>query len=177
MNGISCDICLDLMPLVWDEVASEDSRKAVLAHIGCCENCRAAFEKHDVLPSPDDGKVLKKIRRQLTCGALLVMVLGAMIGVSFSESQDLFYNILIMPAIGGLGVLVLREKGLLTPLLPAAIFFLQKSFAIMHGAAPEESLATALFWSLLYGGFCLAGGLAVMLLQYAFRKEKKHEEK
>ena len=30
MNKISCDMCIDLMPLVQDGVASEDSRNAVL---------------------------------------------------------------------------------------------------------------------------------------------------
>lgn len=177
MNEISCDICLDLMPLVWDEVASEDSRNAVLRHIERCESCRAAFEERQALPSPDDKKVLLKIRSRLVGAAAVVMVLGAMLGVSFSESQNLFYNILIMPAIGVLGVLIMGEKGLLTPLLPAVIFFVQKFFAIAHGAAPEESLMTALYWSMMYGAFCLAGALAALLFRFAFGKEKKDEKK
>ena len=33
MNKITCDMCIDLMPLVQDGVASEDSRNAVLQHL------------------------------------------------------------------------------------------------------------------------------------------------
>lgn len=177
MNRISCDICLDLMPLVWDEVASEDSKAAVFAHIETCESCRAAFEKQQTLPLPDDKKVLQKIRNQLAGGAVVIMVLGALLGVSFSESQNLFYNILIMPAVGALGTLVSGKRGLLTPLLPMAILFLQKFAAIVHGAEPYESLATAFYWSLMYGAFCLVGALAVMLFKFAFGKERGHEKK
>ena len=34
---ITCDMCLDLMPLVLDGLASEDSEKAVREHIAGCE--------------------------------------------------------------------------------------------------------------------------------------------
>ncbi|EJX02388.1 hypothetical protein EVA_09508, partial [gut metagenome] len=43
MNEISCDICIDLIPLVEDGVASEDSRKAVEAHVANCESCREKY--------------------------------------------------------------------------------------------------------------------------------------
>ena len=32
MNEISCDVCMDLIPLVQDGIASEDSREAVEQH-------------------------------------------------------------------------------------------------------------------------------------------------
>ena len=44
MNKISCDMCIDLMPLVQDGVASEDSRNAVLQHLQECPDCRALYE-------------------------------------------------------------------------------------------------------------------------------------
>ena len=32
-SNISCDVCLDLIPLVRDKVASEDSNRLVYEHI------------------------------------------------------------------------------------------------------------------------------------------------
>ena len=39
MNKISCDMCMDLMPLVQDGVASADSIAAVKQHIENCPAC------------------------------------------------------------------------------------------------------------------------------------------
>ena len=178
MNKISCGICQDLIPLVVDNVAGEESKAAVEEHIGCCESCRKAYEESEPLfISPDDERVLRDLRRCRIMGVICLMAFGAVIGVGFSESQELFYNILIMPAIGAVGVLALGKKGLLSPLLPTFFFFLIKFIQILRGVAPVSELATAFFWSLWYGVFCLAGGAAALLLQYAFGKEKKHEKK
>lgn len=40
MNNISCEIIQDLLPLYCDGVCSEESKKAVLAHVQTCEKCR-----------------------------------------------------------------------------------------------------------------------------------------
>lgn len=176
MNKISCGICQDLIPLVTDEVAGEESKAAVREHIRCCESCRKIYEESEPFPSPDDQKILRNLRRYRIITMIWLMLMGALFGVSFSESQNVFYNILIMPAVGAVGALAFGKKGLLSPLLPAAIFFTREFIAIARGMAPEASLTTAFFWSLLYGGFCLAGVLAVLLLQFAFGKEKKHEK-
>ena len=44
MNKISCDICKDLLPLVKDGIASEDSVQAVKEHLKECETCRNLYE-------------------------------------------------------------------------------------------------------------------------------------
>ena len=53
-SEISCDICRDLLPLVQDGVASEDSRAAVEAHLRSCPACRALAG--DAAPPPPDGQ-------------------------------------------------------------------------------------------------------------------------
>ena len=50
MIEISCQVCLDLIPLVKDNVASEDSKKLVLEHIRQCEACKDN-SKMDMAPS------------------------------------------------------------------------------------------------------------------------------
>ena len=47
MNKITCDICKDLMPLVKDGIASEDSRLAVMEHVNECETCKKLFESEN----------------------------------------------------------------------------------------------------------------------------------
>ena len=43
MNKISCDMCIDLMPLVQDGVASEDSRSYIEEHTAHCPACKKLF--------------------------------------------------------------------------------------------------------------------------------------
>ena len=43
MTKITCDICMDLMPLVRDGVVSEDSVTAVMNHISDCEDCKKIY--------------------------------------------------------------------------------------------------------------------------------------
>ena len=45
MDKISCDICMDLIPLVKDGIASEDSCDAVTKHISKCEKCKVEFDE------------------------------------------------------------------------------------------------------------------------------------
>ena len=40
MNNVSCEIIQDLLPLYCDGVCSEESKKAILAHIQTCKKCR-----------------------------------------------------------------------------------------------------------------------------------------
>ena len=49
MIKITCDICMDLLPLVQDNVASADSITVVKQHLETCSECRAMFEGQ---PSP-----------------------------------------------------------------------------------------------------------------------------
>jgi predicted anti-sigma-YlaC factor YlaD len=51
MIEISCQVCLDLIPLVKDNVASEDSKKLVLEHIRQCEACKDEYRKWIWYPS------------------------------------------------------------------------------------------------------------------------------
>jgi hypothetical protein len=43
-----CDLVKDLIPLVKDDVSSEESSKVVLEHINQCENCKKYYEMIDI---------------------------------------------------------------------------------------------------------------------------------
>ena len=64
MNEISCELCLDLIPLVRDDVASEASREVVERHVACCESCRAAYDDQGV-PEGNEGKSLSKAMKRV----------------------------------------------------------------------------------------------------------------
>ena len=59
MNTISCDICMDLIPLVRDGVASADSAAAVEEHLKTCPACRKAFGKGIPAPAKEKENLIK----------------------------------------------------------------------------------------------------------------------
>ena len=42
---ISCDVIMDLLPLYYDGVCNDDSKKIVEEHLAECESCKSALEK------------------------------------------------------------------------------------------------------------------------------------
>lgn len=59
MIQITCEICMDLIPLVQDGVAAGDSVSAVEQHIQSCPQCRAMWEgqiPHSADSGPDPGE-------------------------------------------------------------------------------------------------------------------------
>lgn len=168
MNDITCDLCRDLMPLVKDGIASADSRLAVERHLESCPDCRARFD----LPLPTDGeKAFAALWNRLRLLAALVMMLGIFVGISFTNSQELFYNALIMPLIGGLGFLVFRWKAVYrVPLLLVAVGLAALGLDMLRGLG-QLDLPSLLLWTVIYSGFAMAGLLIAALLCFALKKE------
>ena len=168
MNDITCDMCRDLIPLVKDGIASADSRLAVERHLESCPSCRARFEN----PLPADGEqAFAAFRQQLRLLAALVMMLGIFVGISFTGSQELFYNALLMPIIGGLGFLVFRWKAVWqVPLLLLAVGLAALGLDILRGLG-QLDLPSLLWWTVIYSGFAAAGMLIAALLCFALKKE------
>lgn len=83
MSKISCDMCLDLMPLVRDGAAGADSRAAVEAHITDCESCRAMFEQGG--PECDSEKALLKTIKSVQRVWKAVLIGAALLGIFLCE--------------------------------------------------------------------------------------------
>lgn len=176
MSKISCDVCMDLIPLVKDGVASEDSRLLVEEHIDNCESCSAVYRDAQGVPPMDDAAVIGKIKREMLIFILGAMLVGTLVGMIISDGENMFYNALIMPAIGALGYLLLKNKSFFVPI----VLFLISMFwvfvrEILNGALSYSSMsqiiAMSAAWSLIFAGFTVIGIFIVMLLHYAFRKE------
>ncbi|NLJ59282.1 MAG: zf-HC2 domain-containing protein, partial [Tissierellia bacterium] len=118
MNKISCEICLDLIPLVNDDIASEDSKDAVREHIKECKSCRSFCSKNHLEEHKmDDARIVSKMKNELYFIALIVIIFGAMLGIALTDGMGIFYNILIMPTIGMIGYFTLSKKSYLVPLI------------------------------------------------------------
>lgn len=177
MNKISCDVCMDLLPLVKDDVASEDSKVLVQNHIKECKNCQDISKSFEKMPKMNEEKIIKKIKKQLFTIAIIIISLGGLVGLALSESMGMFYNILIMPAIGTIGYFTLKRKAYLVPLtllVFSYIWLLVKYIA--EGMFIETpifyGLTIPLYWGMIYSGLSVLGILIGYLFHIAFRKEK-----
>ena len=168
-NEISCDVCRDLIPLVRDGVASDDSCEAVKRHLEECEACREAFGKPGSgIPAPE--KMLRNAISRLRLFLAMLLMFGILFGVSLTAGSGVFYNVVLMPLIGAVGYYLFRWKILyLLPLL----------LTVTHGAAnflglgaERLDLYSLLLWSGLYSLFALLGSIIAALLHFVFRREE-----
>ena len=169
MTEISCDMCMDLMPLVHDGVASADSVAAVEQHIRKCEECRSLYEGHP--PEPKADEIQKKVRFFLT----MVLAFGVLYGVSLTAGDGLFLNAVVMPVIGAVGYYLLGGKAFYgVPLIIFVTHFVTNTFGLLRGVEHLDFL-TLLMWCGLYALFSVAGTTAAALLHFALRKEDPYE--
>lgn len=170
---ITCDMCIDLMPLVLDGLASDDSRNAVMEHIASCENCRAMFDGQALPQIQDDKGVLLTIKSQLRMAGLFVLILGAAVGAMLTNSQNVFYNFMIMPVLGCLGYAVMRKKWYFMLPLIFITSFVSTFFVCLLGekCGLETAVMSAGMYSLIYTALSCVGILIGALLHFALRKE------
>ena len=162
-----CEIIRDLLPLVQDGVASEASCRLVREHLETCEECRSAYSL-DPLKMPDetlDRRLIASVRKAFFLMGIVLLLIGALVGVAVTDSMNVFYNFILMPGLGMLGYWLFRGKSLLVPL---GIFLLAYLFQI-PGTGFADSFPMAVLYALLCG---LGLGIG-FLLDYAFAREGK----
>lgn len=172
MNEISCDVCMDLMPLVEDGVATEDSRKAVEAHVAHCEACRAKYTG-TLPPKANAEHAFWELRKKMRFVGAFLMMLGIFVGLSLTVGANMFYNLLIMPVIGALGYVVFREKAIYE--VPILLFVTHLVLNGINWVRNMEilNLYSLFVWTTIYAVLALVGALIAWLFHYAFKKEGK----
>ena len=173
MNKITCDICMDLIPLVRDGIASEDSKQAVKDHINNCEYCKKRYEGEitEFSVNVDLERELAKLKRRLQIFSAMLLMFGVFFGLSLTASEEMFYNSLIMPVIGTLGYVIFRWKSVYqVPLLLLMIQFLISFLGMVRGLE-YMPVAEIVMWVGIYSIFVELGVLVAGLLHFAFRKE------
>ncbi|MPN13808.1 hypothetical protein SDC9_161134 [bioreactor metagenome] len=175
---ISCEVCMDLIPLVQDGVASEDSTALVEQHIATCAACRAAMGQ-PVKPDEEGSRILVRIKRKFSWWLLLLILVGVIAGMSLQFNEMFAYNLIIMPFLGAAVYLWGQQKWYTMPLLLFVGGFLWQLFSLnFTGFADSfaESAALAGFIGFSYGALALLGTAVAALLRYAFAKEKQDEK-
>ena len=90
MSEVKCGVVRDLMPLVADDVACEESKELVNGHMEACETCRAYYQGMTVqlarMAVPEDGptstfvnfshKMEKRVRMKKVLTAFVAAVLA-----------------------------------------------------------------------------------------------------
>ena len=170
MNKISCDMCMDLLPLVQDGVASEDSSKAVEEHIKSCPRCRALYKDRPPIEI-HNSRVAAKIKNKLHTFFALLTFLGMFFGVSLIINQNPLYIVFIMPVIGCCGYVVYHWKALWKiPVILTILFLLAYAILLLQGNVLD--LLGILFLIALITVFADTGVLIAGFIHFAFRKEK-----
>lgn len=93
MKKNECNVVRDLMPLVLDRVASDESRALVEEHMGSCEECRKQYEEMKAdMPEEtraeyeaeqrDIVRTLKQMKRQKKTRRILRVVLPVVISLA-----------------------------------------------------------------------------------------------
>ncbi len=187
MEKINCDICLDLLPLVHDGVASAASERAVKDHIGSCDQCRQAetmltsvgtLTVSDVTATPD--RIWKKIKKQVNRVLAVVIGLSILFGVGLTSGVNIFYNILIMPAVGIAAYLLLRGRSYIVIFLVLIVAWLGNMVFYYIDSGFESILVAMLaplYWSIIYASLVMVGIVIAFLLDFAFRREPKLSDK
>ena len=103
----NCNVARDLMPLVIDGVASEESQKVVVDHVWKCEKCAAIYKDMQAEMQPgklDESDYLdaaaRKLRRKqknrkriliaVTCVVTVILVLAGMWGYDYATNRSIF---------------------------------------------------------------------------------------
>ncbi|MBP3579504.1 MAG: zf-HC2 domain-containing protein [Lachnospiraceae bacterium] len=175
MNNISCDICKDLLPLVKDGIASEDSVRAVKEHLKECEICRDLYENEITEineETPDLEQELGKLKRHIQIFSAMLLMFGVFFGLSLTASEEMFYNSLIMPVIGALGYVIFQWKAVYQ--IPLLLLVMQSLINFLGLARGMEYMpfVAILMWVGIYTIFVEIGILVAGLLHFAFRKER-----
>lgn len=176
MKGLSCNIIEDLIPLVQDDIAHKESIQLVRTHVKDCQSCKelmASMEGEYVEDySIDDKEIVKDIRKKIFTIQLAILVVGTIIGVGLTNTMGMFYNLTIMPLLGGLSIFLLDRRWYIAPLIIIVLTYLwQVAVLIITEGFMWDILYGALILSGIYGALLLIGAIIAFLLRFAFRKE------
>lgn len=172
----SCNIILDLIPLVKDGVASEESQALVHEHIKTCASCKEEYDLFTVV-TPDythieDEKIIRTIKRSVFHTQIVVLIIGGIIGVALTNTMGLFYNLIIMPIIGGIGYLALKRYWFWVPVGIFVLFSLYQIITSIFKIELNWLYVSGIFlYSLIFSGLVVLGVIITWLFIYAFKKE------
>lgn len=184
MDEISCEVCMDLIPLVRDSAASPDSCRLVEEHTASCPSCRALLKEAPPVPQTPPP-VLGQVRRRLRALLLTALFLGLFFGIDYIHLASLegelqipggLGAVFLLPLVGAASYAAFRWKALWqTPLMLLAVHALTFLVLLM-----QEGMEANWFAFLLTAAIAIllseAGIMIVGLFHFGFKKEKKDDK-
>lgn len=176
MNKIECEICMDLIPLVKDGIASEESYKAVEAHVKECETCRKLYGENQepAQITTDENHAWKQIQKKWIGFFFALLCVGIVFGVSLTNQAEMFYNSLIMPIAGGCGYLIFQKRAVYK--VPILLLILYAAMNVFQSLRGVESLDfySILMWVAIYSIFAILGVGIAGLFHHARQTKKTY---
>ncbi len=168
MNDITCPICQDLIPLVADAIASPDSRAAVEQHIRSCPACAALYSGAPA-PAPNADPAIRRALGHLRSLGISALIFGIFFGLGLTAGSGVFYNVILMPILGGLGYMIFRWRA--AWIVPLALFAVHVLINLLGIGNELLSIPSLLLWTAIYAAISLVGVLIAGLLHFVFKKE------
>lgn len=149
-----CKICMDLLPLVIDGVASEESKEFFFKNYKDCPECVKAFESENLIEEDiDDKKIIGKIQKKMWARTLILLFIGMAITLATFDNIYIFSNIIILPILGIIFYKILGNKSYIALISMFIIASLSMGFLeLMSSTNPLEDLKYGFFGYLVYGG-------------------------
>ena len=159
---INCDVILDLIPLVNDNVASEKSEMLVNEHCKQCESCANQLNVKPQMNQKMSFKLKGKI--QLYYIGLIFLVL--LLFLSINNYNSVIDNIILIPLVGAISYHLLKKDNKIVYLV---ILIIHLFLLIITRINYNDAIVfTIIYWILLSIGMFI-----YRLFKYSFTKEKK----
>jgi hypothetical protein len=170
-----------LIPLVKDGVASNESTRIVNEHVKNCSACKSELDTFETIrmesPSLKDKKIIFDIKRSVYISQIVILVLGAILGIALSSSMGMFYNFIIMPIIGGISYILFKRKWVLAALAIFVVTYLWQTILVMaENGYSMSGLTVGLYYSVIYTVLVVLGAVIAGLLKFAFEKGENDEK-
>lgn len=181
MKDVSCNTICDLIPLVRDGVASKDSINMVFKHMEHCEICRKEFETFKSTDlkslSAGDENIINTIRRNILITQVIILMLGAIIGVALTGSMGQFYNFIIMPILGALSIRALKDRWYIAFISVFVLSYIgQVLYFIITNQFSWGVLYGSMFYGVVYIVLMTLGVIIFKLLKFALGGEENNRE-
>jgi len=179
--NINCNVILDLIPLVKDGVASNESTLFVNEHVKQCATCKTELDAFEAIKIESlilkDQKIIFDIKRSVYISQIVILAIGAILGITLSSSMGMFYNFIIMPIIGGISFIVFKRKWIVAALAIFVVTYLWQTVLVMaENGLSLTGLTVGLYYSAVYAFLVVLGTVIARLLRFAFEKGEDYEK-
>ncbi|WP_206098865.1 hypothetical protein [Paenibacillus paeoniae] len=156
--------------------ASSDSVALVDYYMKTDFAMREEYDSYGSVPperdASQDRRILEAIKRGVVMTQLFVLLVGAVIGIAMTGSFGMFYNLIIMPFVGAMGVFSMKRGwSLAMPLIVfAASYLYQFANSFIRVGWDPVVWGTSLPYIGIYALLTATGIIIGLLLQFSFQK-------